>query len=174
MYFEAGQCVDATGFLVKPVLRSGVQTAIAWRWNQVDMGCGQGGSLVQEPSHRSQAGVAVREGLRSERAALLPLDVQCPVIGDQDGYAVGARRSIPGDSLVVACDITVPMRHAASLARRRGRAGLKWVSTKSEAICCFTLSNAWWQAAVHLQAVPFCRSALRGWRVVERLGKKRA
>ena len=40
MYFEAGQCVNATGFLVKPVLRSGVQTAIAWRWNRVAMGCG--------------------------------------------------------------------------------------------------------------------------------------
>ena len=90
MYFEAGQCVDVTGFLVKPVLRSGVLTAIAWRWNQVAMGCGQGGSGVQEPSHRSQAGVAVQEGLRSERAVLLPLDVQCLAVGDQDGYAGGA------------------------------------------------------------------------------------
>ena len=53
------------------------------------MGSGQGGSRVQEPSHRSQAGVAVREGLRSERAVLLPPDVQCPVLGDQEGYAVG-------------------------------------------------------------------------------------
>ena len=59
MYFEAGQCVDTTGFLVKPALRSGVQAAIALRWNQVAMGCGQGGSCVQELSHRSQAGVAV-------------------------------------------------------------------------------------------------------------------
>ena len=91
MDFEACHCVDATGFLVKPVLRSGVQIAIAWRWNWVAMGCGQGGSRVQEPSHRSQADVAVREGLRSERAVLLPLDVQCPVEGDQDGYVVGAR-----------------------------------------------------------------------------------
>ena len=62
----------------------------------------------------------------------------------------------------------------ASVARRRGRAGLKWVSTKTEAICCFTLSKAWWQAAVHLQAVPFCSSPFRGWSIVERLGKKRA
>ena len=100
MYFEAGQCVDATGFLVKPVLRSGVQTVIAWRWNRVAMGCGQGGSRVQEPSHRSQADVAVREGLRSERAVLLPLGVQCPVVGDQDGYAVGVRAEACSEILV--------------------------------------------------------------------------
>ena len=37
----------------------------------------------------------------------------------------------------------------------RGRAGLKWVSAKSEAMCPLTISKAWWQAAVHLQAVPF-------------------
>ena len=89
MYFEAGQCVDATEFLVKPVLRSGVQTAIAWRWNRIAMGCGQGGGRVQEPSHLSQADVAVREGLRSERAGLLPLNVH--LVGDQDGYALGVR-----------------------------------------------------------------------------------
>ena len=41
------------------VLRSGVQTAIAWQWNWVAVGCGQGGSRVQELSHRSQADVAV-------------------------------------------------------------------------------------------------------------------
>ena len=55
------------------------------------MGYGHGGSGVQQPSHRSQADMAVKEGLRSERAVLLPLDAQCPVVGDQDGYAVGIR-----------------------------------------------------------------------------------
>ena len=85
---------------MKPVLRSGVQTAIAWRWNQVAMGCGQGSSRVQEPPHRSQAGVAVREGLRSERAVLLPLDVECPVVGDQDGYAVGVLAEAYSEILV--------------------------------------------------------------------------
>ena len=48
------------------------------------------------------------------------------------------------------------------IARRRVRAGLKWVSTKSKAICCFTLPKAWWQAAVHIHAVSFCISVFRG------------
>ena len=46
------------------------------------------------------------------------------------------------------CDITAPMPYdEASLARHRGTAGLKRVSTKSEAICCFTLSKACWQGS---------------------------
>ena len=101
MYFEAGQCVDATGFLVKHVLRSGVQTAITWRWNQVAMGCRQGGSRVHKPSHQSQACVAVREGLRSELAVLPPLDVQCPLKGAQDGYAVGVLAEAYSEILVL-------------------------------------------------------------------------
>ena len=55
---------------------------------------------MQEPSHRSQADMAVREGLRSERAVLLPLDVQCPVVGDQDGYAVGVLAEAYSEILV--------------------------------------------------------------------------
>ena len=64
------------------------------------MGCGHGGGRVQEPSHRSQADMAVREGLRSERAVLLPLDMQCPVVGDQDGYVMGVRAEACSEILV--------------------------------------------------------------------------
>ena len=91
MYFVAGQCVENTGLLVKPVLHSGFQTVKAWRWNQVAMGCGRGGGRMREPSHRSQADLAVRDGSRSERAVLLALDAQCPVVGDQDVYKLRDR-----------------------------------------------------------------------------------
>ena len=60
------------------------------------------------------------------------------------------------------CDITAPMPYGeASLARHRGTAGLKRVSTKSDSICCFTLLKAWWQVEVRLHAVLYFSSVFR-------------
>ena len=73
------------------------------------------------------------------------------------------------------------VRHHCADAARRGIAGEAqrqgWVKMGEHQIrgdLSLHLSKAWWQAEVHLQAVPFCRSAFRGWSIVERLGKKRA
>ena len=99
MSFKAGQCAATTGFLVKPVLRSGVQTVIVWRWNRVGIGRGQGGSQVHKTCTDLKL-TWLRERVYGERAVLFPLDVQRLFVEDQDGYTVGVRAKACSEILV--------------------------------------------------------------------------